>query len=464
MMRILGGVAAILLSSTAGFAAGHGENTVTIVLSEELDIVDPCEGSRSNIGRVVAQNIAESMTELVPGEGLQPRLATAWEDMGGGTWKFTLREGVAFHDGSALDAGDVAHTLARLKSPELTCEVGAKYFGGIELSTKVIDDTTIEITADPAQPILPLLMNTVYIQPSDTPMDAYVDVPIGTGPYTFDEYNRGQNIKLSVFDDYWGDAPTVTAATYVFRSDSAVRAAMVAAGEADVAPNIALQDATNADTDFSYPNSETLYIRLDIGMAPLNDRRVRLALNHAVDREAFVGTVLADGSILATGMTPPSTIGYNHDLEPYAYDLDKAKALLAEAKADGVDVDAEITLVGRINNFGNVLETMEALLAMWQDAGFNMKLEMYEVAEWLEHYSKPFPEGRNPEMVQAMHDNANGDPVFSMFFKYASDGLQSGMVDPDLDKMIADATAATGAEREALWEGGLCLYPRGNGL
>ena len=449
MTQKFGRVAAALLATTlAGTAYAQD---VTIVLSEELDIVDPCEASRSNVGRVVMQNIAETMTELVPGSGLQPRLATSWEDMGGGTWRFKLRDGVTFSDGSALDAADVADSLARIKSDALTCEIGAKYFGGIDLTTNAVDDLTIDITANPAQPILPLLMNVVTITRSGEPMDAYVDTPIGTGPYTFDEYNRGENIKLSARADYWGDAPAVQNATYVFRSDSAVRAAMVAAGEADIAANIALQDATDAAMDYSYPNSETLYMRLDLETAPLNDVRVRQALNHAVDREAFIGTVLANGTILATGMTPPSTIGYNSDLTPYAFDPDKAKELLAAAAADGVPVDAEITLIGRINNFANVLEVMEALQSMWADVGLNMKLEMYEVAEWLERYSKPYADDRGPEIVQAMHDNANGDPVFSMFFKYASEGLQSGVNDPKIDQMIADATAATGDDRAALW-------------
>lgn len=442
-------LAAALLASTVAMSATAEE--VTIVLSEELDIVDPCEASRSNVGRVILQNISETMTELVPGSGLQPRLATSWEDQGNGTWRFKLNEGVTFSDGSALDAADVAESIARMKSDGLTCEIGAKYFGGMTLTTNVVDDLTIDVTADPAQPILPLLMSTVTITRSGEPMDKYVDVPIGTGPYTFDEYNRGQNITLAARDDYWGDKPVVTKATYVFRSDSAVRAAMVAAGEADIAPNIALQDATDPSMDYSYPNSETVYMRLDHSMAPLNDKRVREALNYAVDREAFVGSILADGTLLATGMTPPSTIGYNQDLKPFPYDLDKAKALLEEAKAAGVPVDTEITLIGRIENFANVQETMEALLSMWQEAGFNMKLEMYEVAEWLEHYSNPFPEGRGPEIVEAQHDNANGDPVFSMFFKYACEGLQSGLCDEKLDDMIAKATAATGAEREQLW-------------
>ncbi len=430
----LQGTALAMACAVPGYAQ---DTSVTVVLSEELDIVDPCEASRSNVGRVVLQNIAETMTELVPGEGLRPRLADSWEDMGDGTWRFNLHPDVMFTDGTALDAGDVAHTLMRIKDETILCEIGSKFFGGIELSSEVVDDLTIDITADPPQPILPVLMSTVTITPSEVPLNERMDVPIGTGPYTFDEYARGEFIKLSANPDYWGETPTVTDATYVFRSDSAVRAAMVATGEADIAPSIALQDATDGAMDYSYPNSETVFVRLDNLTAPLDDIRVRQALNYAVDREAFVGSILADGTLLATGITPPSTIGYNADLEPFPYDPEKARALVAEAKADGVPVDDEILFIGRINNFANVLETSEALTAMWADAGLNVKLQMVEVAEWLEYYSKPFAEDRGPIMVLAQHDNANGDPVFSMFFKYASDGLQSGVEDPVLDEMMA---------------------------
>lgn len=452
MIRRLSSIAAVLLTSSAAFAASHADTSVTIVLSEELDIVDPCEASRSNVGRVVLQNVAETMTELKPGEGLKPRLAESWKDMGDGTWQFKLRSGVTFHDGSAFGASDVAHSLERIKSENISCEIGAKFFGGIDLTTEVVDDTTLNVTANPPQPILPLLMSTVTVVPEETSMDAYMDIPVGTGPYTFDEYNRGLNIKLSQNEDYWGEAPAVTSATYVFRSDSAVRAAMVAQGEADIAPNIALQDATNPEMDYSYPNSESVYMRPDTTMAPLDDKRVREALNYAIDREAFIGTILADGTLLSTALVPPSTLGYNETLEPYPYDPDKARELLAEAKADGVPVDTNIVLIGRINNWGNVLETMEALRAMWADVGFNIELQMVEVAEWVDRYSKPFNEDRGPEIVSAMHDNANGDPVFSMYFKYHSGGLQSAINDPELDAMIEAATIATDEDRVAKWK------------
>lgn len=444
---LLCGAALACLTSPV-FAA---DTDVTIVLNEELETVEPCMASQSNIGRVILQNISETMTELNPTNGeLMPRLATSWEDMGGGTWKFNLRDGVKFSDGTALDASDVEHSMMRTVSEDLTCEIGAKYFGGMTITTKVVDDQTIEITSDPAQPILPLLLSTLTIVPSETPME-FTRSPIGTGPYVFSEYNVGQNITLDRRDDYWGDTPEVTKATYLFRSDDAVRAAMVQTGEADISPLISQNDANNAATDFSYPNSETTYLRLDNNIEPLNDLRVRKALNMAVDREAFLGTLIPEGAEIATHMTVPTALGADEDLPVAAYDPEGAKALLAEAKADGVAVDTEILLLGRLGNFPNVTEVMEALQSMFTDAGFNTKLQMVEVGEWIKYYSKPFAAGDTPSMVQAMHDNNRGDPVFSMFFKYACDGLQAGGCYEDLDASIAKATGTPGEGRAEAW-------------
>ena len=142
-------------------------------------------------------------------------------------------------------------------------------------------------------------------------------------------------------------------------------------------------------------------------------------------------------------MFPPTTAGANPNVKPFAYDLEGAKKLLAEAKADGVPVDTEFTLIARTENFPGVIEVMEALQQMLQEAGFNVKLQMVEVATHEQYYSKPYPTDLGPYVLVAQHDNNKGDPSFSMFFKYASEGRQSGVADPRVDQMIADASAAT---------------------
>jgi len=444
-------ISALLASTTIVPAMAQADTDITVVLSEELDLVEPCMATRSNIGRVIMQNISETLTELdVRGDaGLMPRLAESWEDLGDGTWQFKLRQGVTFSDGSAFGADDVEHSFARVFSDQITCE-SARYFADTNLTFETVDDHTINITAEPAQPILPLLMSLVTIVPSETPME-FVRDPIGTGPYVMSDWTAGQQIVLDRRDDYWGEQPAVTKATYVFRSEPAVRAGMVAAGEADIAPQITAEAADNRDLDFSYPNSETVYLRIDSQDAPTDDIRVRKALNAAIDREAFIGTVLPEGTELAVAMVPPTTLGWNPDLTPPAYDPDQAKAWLEEAAADGVDTSLPIEIIARTENFPNVTEVAEAITQMLTDVGFNASLRMVEVAEHEQFYSKPYPESEGTRLIMAQHDNSRGDPVFSMFFKYASEGTQSGVADAKIDEMIANASAATGDERAALW-------------
>jgi peptide/nickel transport system substrate-binding protein len=226
---------------------------------------------------------------------------------------------------------------------------------------------------------------------------------------------------------------------------------MVQTGEADLSPSISQTEATNPATDFSYLDSETVYLRIDHNIEPLNDVRIRRALNLAIDREAFLGTLVPDSAVLATAIVPPPTLGWNPDVKVFPYDPEQAKKLIEEAKADGVKVDTPITIIARTANFPNVTEIMEAIQAQLQEVGLKVELKFVEVAEHEVYYSKPFKEGRGPQLVAAMHDNSKGDPSFSMFFKYDSEGTQSGFSDPKVDDLIARASAAVGDERAKLW-------------
>ncbi len=428
-----------------------GSGPIKVVLAEEADLLEPCMATRSNIGRIIMQNVSETLTELDVrgGKGVQPRLAEKWEQNADGSWRFHVRKGVKFSDGTGLDAKDVKHSFDRIMSDKNACE-SRRYFGGMTITPTIVDDYTVDFKADPVQPILPLLMSLVTIVPEETPLE-FIREPVGTGPYKLTNWTPGQQIVLSSRDDYWGAKPEVTEATYLFRADPAVRAAMVQAGEADLSPSISQLDATNPATDFSYLDSETVYLRIDHNIQPLNDIRVRRALNLAIDRQAFIGTLVPDGAILATAMVPPPTLGWNKDVKVPAYDPEAAKKLIEEAKAAGVKVDTPITIIARSANFPNVTEIMEAIQQQLQEVGLKVELKFVEVAEHERYYSKPYAEGRGPQLVAAMHDNSKGDPSFSMFFKYASEGTQSGFSDPKVDDLIKRASAAVGEERPKLW-------------
>ncbi len=450
-LMALGCAAGAGMAGTA--IAQQGARDVTIVTVESLDIADPCNASRSNIGRVLKQNVVETFTEINPDDGaLNPRLATSWEQIDPQTWRFQLREGVKFHDGEDFDAEAAKFSIERTLNENIPCEDRNKYFGGIELEVEIVDDHTIDVKSAKPQPILPTLMGALGVVSPNTEPDSLTQNPVGTGPYVFAQWRPERDVVLERFDGYWGETPAVEKATYVWRDESAVRAAMVETGEADIAPNIAEQDATDPETDFSYFNSETSRIRFTTEIPPLDDKRIREAINYAIDRDAIRGSILSEEIVPASQLVVPSILGYNDDLEPFPYDPAKSKELIDAARADGVAVDTPLRLVSRIGQWQGAVETMEAIQAMLANVGLNVELQTVEVGQWADMANKPYAEDRPPTLLQSMHDNNAGDASFTVYFKYHSDGISSDIADPELDQLMEDASVAVGEERDELYQ------------
>lgn len=446
--RLLGAAAmAACLYATTSLAQ---DAPLRLVLPSEPADIDACNTTVSNIGIIIKENIVETLTTL-DGETseVQPRLATGWTDQGNGTWRVTLREGVSFHDGAAFDAAAVVTAIDRLQSEAIACRDRTK-IRGIELTTAVVDDLTLDITANPPQVLMPTLLSFIGVGSPNTPADALSRAPIGTGPMTFVSWDSA-GIAVTANGAYWGEKPAFEEARYIFRGESALRASMVGIGEADIAADIAPQDATNPDTDIAFLNGETTRIRM-VMKPPLDDVRVRKAMNLAFDREALVGTLLSDEVLLSTQYFLPKINGYNPDLKVWDYDPEAAEALIEEARAAGVPVDQELRLIGRIGFYPNQPEVLQALQQMWGAIGLNVKLEMMESAEWLKLANKPYAEDRPAMLIQEMHDNNNGDAAFTMHFRYHSTGQQSEMALPEMDALLDKALAATGEERVAAFQ------------
>lgn len=440
---------AAALCLTVGAAQAE---TVTLVMDVEPAQLEPCQATRFEQGRIIKQNIVETLTEFNPADGtVSPRLATAWEQIDPTTWKLTLREGVKYHDGTDFNADAVVAALVRLKSETLACFTDVKFFSDIQFTSTVIGPYELELKTSRPVPILPTLMSFLAVG-SPALTEEPSRAPIGTGPFKFTSWTAGQEIVLDAFDGYWGEKPAVTKAVYLFRTESSIRASMVAVGEADIAPSIAMQDATDPKMDFGYLNSESLRLRLDGLLAPTDDVRVRKAINHAIDRAAFVGSLLPEDVIVATQLVGPSIYGHNDTLVPYAYDPDLAKSLLAEAKAAGVAVDAPIKLIGRQNIYPNSQEVLTAIVSMLQDVGLNVSLEITETAQNYQLMTKPFAEDRAVMMMEDQHDNNAGDASFTLFSKYHSNGAQSTVSDAEIDDLIDRGTSAVGDERKTLFQ------------
>lgn len=447
-----GGLATAVLALSLAGPAMAADPDVTIVLNEEPSNLDPCEVASDFIGRVALGNIFEALTRRDANTGeLLPALATSWEEGDNNSWTFTLREGVKFHDGTPMTAASVKHSADRTLDTNLTCESRTKFFGDAEYKVEIVGDNQIKITTPVRDPILPLKMSNLMIYADSTPMGEAVRTAPGTGPYALADWAAGQHIVLDKFADYWGPNEGIDSGMYVWRAESSVRAAMVKQGEADFAPSIAEQDATE-DIAVGYPNAETIRLNLDNLLPPMNDKRVRMAINLGLDRDAMLGTVVPASAQKATQLYLPSIAGWSEKVTMYPYDPEKAKALIAEAKADGVPVDTEIQLAGRIGHFPNGQEYHEVVAIMLNELGLNVKLEWFEAAAKNKMQVKPFDPDRRPQIFVDQHDNTAGDPVFSVASRWRSDGSQSKISDPELDKLIDEATTATGADRVAKWK------------
>ncbi|MBM3343307.1 MAG: peptide ABC transporter substrate-binding protein [Betaproteobacteria bacterium] len=456
----------IAAMATLAPSTAYAQRTITIVLPEEPDSLDNCNSARSAVGRVIRQNVNETLIELDPNDStLKPRLATAWKQVDATTWRFTLRRGIKYSDGTPLTPEAIASSFDKALSPKLDCNARTKMFSGFPIKVQKVDDTTIDIITPRPDPILPVRMTTLTVGYPKEPIRV-MNNSVGTGPYMIERYTANSEIVLKRNPHYWGKPPQLDGARYVWRKESAVAAAMVRVGEAHIATNITHEDAKDAKTDFAYPNSETNYLRIESLVPPFNDKRVRLALNYAVNRTALHGSIIPKQAQIATQMVIPRIAGHNHALnkQRYEYSPERAKKLLAEARAAGVKTDTPIELICRINQWENTTETCEAIMAMYTAVGFNMKLKMLEVSLWNQHNAHPNKgphtpgadanlKNRGPVLLGHMHDNNVGDPIFSMFPKYGCKAQTSSHCIPDLDKKIEQAAQTpNGPKRTKLWE------------
>ena len=431
--------------------SGHGgydPNTLRIVLSQEPPTLEPCESSLTSTGIVVRSNITEPLIERDPTTGnLQPLLSTGWRQTSPTQWAFDIRDGVKFSNGAPFTAEDAAFSIDRAVNSELQCNVDGYVFGDEKLKLSAPDDNTLIVGTEKPDPILPLRVSFVEIVPRTTSTTEKVREPIGTGPYAVENWEYGQKLILHRNDTYWGPKPAFARAEYQWRSEGSVRAAMITNDETDIATSLGPEDGAG-DLGVPFQNNETTALRMQATEAPLNDMRVRQAVNYAVNRTGIVKALFRGLGDPAAQLVPSGVVGYNDELPLWPYDPDKAKQLVAEAKADGVPVDKQIRLIGRTAQFPKIAETIEVIQSELADIGLNVKIEMMDTASQLQYQMRPFPENAGPYLLMIMHGNQAGDAAFTMDNYMLSDGPQAAYGTAEFDKKIRAAEALTGQARQ----------------
>ncbi|BBY19215.1 peptide ABC transporter substrate-binding protein [Mycolicibacterium litorale] len=431
--------------------SGHGgydPDTLRIVLQQEPPTLEPCESSLTSTGIVVRSNITEPLIERDPNTGdLQPLLATGWRQSSDTEWTFDIRPGVTFSDGTPFTATDAAFSIDRAVNSDLQCNVDGYVFGDEKLALDAPDDTRLTVTTETPDPILPLRLSFVEIVPRTTSMTEKVREPIGTGPFAIEDWEYGQKLVLHRNDTYWGDAPAFARAEYQWRSEGSVRAAMITNDETDIATGLGPEDGAG-DLGVPFQNNETTALRMQATEPPLDDMRVRQAINYAVNRTGIVKALFRGLGDPASQLIPSGVVGYNAELPLWPHDPDKARTLVDEARADGVPVDREIRLIGRTAQFPKIAETIEVLQSEFSDIGLNVKIEMMDTAGQLQYQLRPFPANTGPYLLMIMHGNQAGDAAFTMDQYMLSDGPQSAYGTTEFDEKIRAAEALTGQARQ----------------
>jgi peptide/nickel transport system substrate-binding protein len=439
--------------STDGAAGGSAAaSTIRIVLPQEPPTLEPCESSLTSTGVVVRSNITEPLLERNPTSGaLEPLLATKWTQTSPTVWTFTLKPGVKFSDGSDFTAEDAVAAIERsANNTELACNVQGYVFGEDKLTLKAVDAATLTVESPKPDPLLPLRVSFVEMTPAETSTTEKVRQPIGTGPYKIDSWNAGQKLTLKTWDGYWGTKPAYTTAEYQWRDEGSVRASMVTNGEAEIATNLGADDGAG-ELAVEYPNNETTALRFTNDAAPLNDIRVRQAIDMSIDRDGIIKSLFGGLGKPASQLIGAGVIGFNESLTPTKYDPAAAKALVAQAKADGVPVDTEFRLIARTAMFPKISETVELIQSALTEAGLKVKIEMMDTAAQLKYQLRPFPPNAGPVALLVMHGNQAGDAAFTVGNYFTTKGAQSSGGSKELDAMIDEAAALTGEARQTAY-------------
>ena len=411
-------------------------------------------------GHPVLRNIFEALLNRDPATNeLVGELATAWEWSDDRTVRFTLREGVTFHDGSPFNAQVAADGVNFTWSAENAFDI--IQFMGPQISATVVDEMTIDVSTEEPDPILParLYFSPLpnMVQAEERP-DSLPNEAIGTGPYQFVEWVRGDHISLTAYPDWWGNSDPEAAfgqqsikdVQYVWRPESTVRAAQVSAGEAQIARFLAPDDCATTPVCLEAPSVETIFLRLDTMHPVMGDIRIREAIGLAVDKESLVEQIFGGGQV-ATQLVSPAVVGYNEEITALGYDMERATELVAEAAADGVPVDMEITVAVRQGAYPRNEELGEYVANQLNEIGLTAKTEVIEHAAYQEQYVMPYDEVPTDRgwIGTLGHGNEMMDVSLTFSGYYRCDGGVSTFCDPEIDTSTAESAVITTEERGA---------------
>ncbi|MCC6312532.1 MAG: ABC transporter substrate-binding protein [Thermomicrobiales bacterium] len=472
-----GAGAAPVASSAARLpAAQESDGTLIVATEADIESFDPGHAIALASTRV-NYAIYEGLLKYTPGTtDLEPLLATEMPTLENGgisedglTYTFKLREGVKFHDGADFNAEAVRMSYRRLIDKEFehyddTNTAG--FFLGDLTSVDPVDEHTVTFTLSKPNAAF-LTLSNVYAGKIMSPK-AIQEVPVaqwgegsyGTGPFVASAWDKGISATLVRNEDYWGTKPSLKTLVFQPIIEPTARVAALLNGEVDmivVVPPDSIQSIKD-DPNLTYEQGDSLqrwFIQLNTKEGPFADKRVRQAVNYAVNKEGLAHDVLRDSAVPATQPMAPAHWTYNPDITGYPYDPEKAKALLQEA---GVGDGFSTTLMIPQSGSGMMIPVPmnEFIQGNLREVGVDVQIQSYEWVSYLGLWTQ----GLNADVTMAnMSTLETGEPYFIHFqlsgdFTPDKGGWNVGYYDnPEVTKLLAEALATPDdAQRKALYE------------
>ena len=358
-------------------AAPTGDpGSITIAVTTEPSTLDP-QAVNDRSSRVVTSNLFESLLGRDAATELVPVLATGFpEAVDDDTWRFSVREGVTFHDGQALNAQAVADSLNRMLDPDYSTQRDS-YIRNIA-SAAVVDEYTVDIHTDGINAVLPLQIAQLPVIAPGTG-ETVGENPVGTGPYMLESWDRGQQITAVRNPNYWGEAPSIDAFTVRVIPDKQTSLAALQAGEVDLVLDILPEQVGLVPQPLSVPATEYSYMTINAHRPELSPPAVRIAMNLAVDKDLIAET-LYEGFARPNNAQhlSPGMLGFNPDIGPFPYDPDGARELMAEAgysEDNRLRVDIYAPIGRYLRGVETAAEVAEKLNAVYFEARI-------QLAEW----------------------------------------------------------------------------------
>ena len=377
---VIGELLAPSITAVSAQAVSGGE--WVIALTEEPTGFDAAVQTFTFSNFMVEGHIFEPLVDLQgPELEVTPILAETWTNVDETTWEFKLRQGVTWHNGDPFTSADVKWTIERMQEEG----GGRAYMVSAFESVEAPDDTTVVIrTVGPYGPMIFQLSELVILPQKaweEMGAEAFNTAPVGTGPYRIVEWRRGESLTLEVTPDWWRGTPTPERLVFRPITDPATRVAELRAGGVDIMQSVpaAELEALNAgDTRVvNIPQGRLMIYPFNMAEPPFDDVRVRQALLYGTDRAEIVDALLGEYGTLLTGPLTSLWFGFNPEVEPYPYDPEQAKALLAEAGQEALEFTWNIT----DGVFLGDREVAEALASQLRQIGVTMNLQVTERAK-----------------------------------------------------------------------------------